>query len=338
MQTCNDFSVIGKEARPLALAAGFFDGLHLGHRQVVTETLSAARRAGQAAWVLTFDTHPAKVLNPNLAPPLLMSIRHKLLALDRLGLDGSLVLPFSRDLADRDPREFVEQLKAGAPTLTRMFVGQNWRFGRKASGDPALLTALGAELGFLVSIVNPVLRDGAPVSSTRVREAVLRGDLNEAEALLGRPFSVLGSVIHGESRGRKLGCPTANLAAENEVLPPYGVYAARAVLFDGQGPRPGPQALHDAVCSLGLKPTFGQSGGQSPALELHLLDFSGDLYGRDIEVFFVRRIRAEERFDAEDALCRQIVRDISETRSILKGSGDLKKIKECLYTPRSSGI
>lgn len=296
-------------AGPIVLAAGFFDGLHRGHRKVLDATITEARAHDGQAWVLTFDPHPLRVLGPRTAPPLLSSTKHKLLMLSRLELDGCLVMRFTPKLAAQSPQQFVRQLCRNIPQLAAIFVGRNWRFGYRGTGDVQSLTRLGHEFGFRVQAMLPVMRRGQPVSSTRIREEVRKGNLSEARILLGRPFSVLGSVEQGLTLGRKLGFPTANLDTQNEALPPTGVYA---VFAETRGRR------HKAVLNLGRRPTVRKGGETRPILELHLLDFDGDLYGEDIEVFFARRLRDEHCFATTDLLQAQISRDVERARRLLK--------------------
>lgn len=304
MKTFSDVSYLRKKKRPILLAAGFFDGVHRGHRRVIETTVSAARRARGEAWVLTFDPHPAKVLRPGSAPRLLTSTPHKVRLLTRLGVDGCLLMSFSRELAGLSPAAFVGMLHHLMPTLKTIFVGKGWRFGKGQAGDSEMLATLAAPHGVGVTVVGLVYRRGVAVSSTRIRALVARGRLREAADMLGRPYSLLGRVVKGRSVGRALGFPTANLETENEVLPPFGVYAVRARVGD---------RLLDGVLALGRRPTFRLD--RAPAtVELHLLDFSGRLYGREIEVFFIRKLRPERRFPSVSALVRQIGRDVRNAR------------------------
>jgi len=308
MKTLNDLRQLQRVRRPLVLAAGFFDGVHRGHARVVQRAVARARRLNGNAWVLTFDTHPLKVLAPARAPRLLTCTPHKLRLLAALGVHGCLVLRFTRRLARQEPERFVERLCAAAPTLAAILVGGNWRFGRAGRGDAALLKRIGRARGFAVEVVRPVRRRQRPVSSTRVRQAVQRGQLGEAAAMLGRPFSIMATVTRGRRVGRTLGFPTANLLPHNEVMPPPGVYAVRARV----GTR-----MHDGVLNFGYRPTFADAPGR-PILELHLLNFRGNLYGRLLEVFFVRRLRAERRFNTLRGLQQRIAADTQAARRALR--------------------
>lgn len=309
MQVAADMQALKRKRLPVALAAGFFDGLHRGHRRVLSATVARAAALGGRPWVLTFAQHPQRVLGSGDTPRLLTSNRHKLMLLEQLGIAGCILLPFTRRFAALDPASFVRDLRAAAPCLDVVLVGRNWRFGRAGAGDARLLRALGTELGFAVTVVSPVMRGGSPVSSTRVRAAVHAGDLAEARALLGRPFSILGTVKRGRGVGRRLGYPTANLDPHNEVLPPHGAYCVRAAL-GGQ--------TFGGVLNCGVRPTFGRASGTRPTIELHLLDVDRDLYGQDIEVHFVEHIRKECRFADPDQLKRRIARDIETARTCLR--------------------
>ncbi len=305
-----------KTRRPLCLAIGFFDGVHRGHARVIRETIRRARACGGEAWALTFDPHPARVLHPATAPRLLTALPHKLRWLASLGLDGCLVLPFTRQLSQRPPQNFLEHLLGSAPTLTHVLVGPNWRFGKNRAGTTATLSRFARTHGFHATSVPPARHGGQPISSTRIRNAIAAGDLTAATAMLGRPFSILGPVVRGARIGHTLGYPTANVPPASEVLPPYGIYAARALIG---------QAVHDGVVSYGVRPTIDKTPGAPALIELHLFDFNANLYGHEIEIFFVRRLRDERTFASLNALRGQIARDVVASRRILAMR---KKLKE----------
>lgn len=319
MKVVTDPSLLRSIESPVALAAGFFDGLHRGHARVVNRTRERAGALGGEAWILSFDIHPLKILRPEIAPRMLTSTGHKLLLFERFGMDGCILLPFTRDLAGMEAEAFVEWLAGCMPCLKEMHVGRNWRFGKGGRGDVPLLKALGDRHGFRVCAAAPVMRAGQPVSSTRIRGEIESGALAPARAMLGRPFSVLGTVMPGRQVGRQLGFPTANLEPHNEILPPYGVYAVHAWV-DGR--------LLDGVANYGTRPTFKTPDGGRPLLEIHLLDFSGNVYGRQIEIFFVRLLRPEKTFRSVEQLTRQMSRDVLNARGVLAR----KKLKESLYT------
>ena len=256
---------------------------------------------------MTFDTHPLKVLRPARAPRLLTSTPHKLRLLAALDVEGCLVIPFTVALARQTPVQFVSLLARSAPTLRHIVVGGNWTFGRRGCGTPARLARLAAAHGITVAAVPPIAWRRRPVSSTRIRAAVEAGKLRDAAAMLGRPFSLLGTVVPGHRLGRKLGFPTANLDPHNEVAPPNGVYAVRARWRGADYP---------GLVNIGVRPTVTgtdvRSRGARPpprVIELHLLGIRRRLYGRTIEVSFLRRLRAERRFPSLAALQRQIRAD-----------------------------
>ena len=221
-----------------------------------------------------------------------------------------MVVRFTRKLAALEPVRFVEQLACCTPPLREVLVGRNWRFGRKGSGTPALLSKMGDAAGLRVTVVDAVQRAGRTVSSTRVREAVTAGRLGDVARMLGRPFSVLGTVMHGHGVGRKIGYPTANLDPHGEALPPFGVYAVRARMAGGRE--------RWGVLSIGVRPTFAHGGHPKSSFELHLPGFRGNLYGQDIEVVFSRFIRGERRFESVNALKGEVKRDIAIARRLAR--------------------
>lgn len=296
-----------------AVTVGNFDGVHLGHRELVARTVSEARGAGGTAVVLTFDPHPARLLTPARAPRELTTLPQKEELLAGLGIDRLAVVPFTRELAALPADAFVRDVLVGALGARIVVVGEPFRFGHRKQGDVARLAALGGELGFAVRALAPVLQGGEPVSSSRVREALRVGDVGTARALLGRPHFVDGRVVRGDGRGRTLGVPTANLEPENEVVPARGVYAGRCRLADG--------AERLAVVNVGRRPTFG--GGRI-RVEAHLLDFDGDLDGTRIRLVFEARLRGERRFAGPEALVAQIRRDVARARALVSGPGGEK--------------
>jgi riboflavin kinase/FMN adenylyltransferase len=309
VKTGRQLEDLGAVGRPLALAIGFLDGVHLGHQAVIRAAREAARGLGGEAWVLTFDPHPAQVLRPEAAPALLTDTPSRLRRIAALDVDGCVLLPFTRELAALEPADFVRDLAARAPTLATVAVGANWRFGRGAAGDVEFLRAAGPRHGFTVCVAAPVRWRGEPVSSTRVREAVASGRFDDAAGMLGRPYSVEGEVVRGRGVGRGLGFATANVRPAKVLLPPPGVFAIRARL--------GGELLAGAAY-LGTRPTFGDAG--DPLLEAHLFGVDRDLYGERIEVFFHRHLRGDRRFAGPDALRAQIASDVEAAREALAGS------------------
>lgn len=315
MKTARSLAELRSIRVPLVVAAGFFDGVHRGHMRVIKTAAAAAARMRGEAWALTFDPHPARILSPGLAPGLLTSLEHKLLLLEKTGLDGCAVLRFNRALAALTPGEFINKLKDSAPSLRELVVGETWSFGRGAKGDVPTLRRLAAAHGFKVKAAPQLFWRGAPVSSTRIRECVSRGDLKQAEKMLGRPFSVFGAVKSGRGMGRKLGFPTANLDTASEIRPPLGVYAVRAV-FEGQS-RPG-------ALNIGFAPTVRvcrRAAATAPVMELHLPGIEIDLLGKKVEAIFLARLRAEKKFSSVAALKNAIRDDIAEALELARRAG-----------------
>ncbi len=296
--------------RPSCLTIGMFDGVHLGHQAIIKRLVEQAARCHLASVVITFERHPRLALGKGSIPPLLTSTPHKLHLLRELGVTTCLLVELNEKLSSMPPTRFVAEILCQKLRAKRLVVGPRLRFGKGRRGTPDLLQRLGKKLGFGVEVVEEVLVDELPVSSTLVREKVLRGDLASAEALLGRRFSVLGRVVRGESIGRKLGYRTANLESLNEALPPPGVYAVEVVLN---------HETYRGALNLGWKPTF-HSGHKAPLVpEVHILDFNRALYRKELEIVFHLRIRDEQRFAAAEHLAEQIVLDIEAVRGYFHG-------------------
>jgi riboflavin kinase/FMN adenylyltransferase len=296
--------------RRSAVTVGNFDGVHRGHQALVAAAVEDARAAGGSAVVLTFDPHPSRVLAPDRAPSALMTVAQKAEALQSLGVQRLAVLPFTLELSHESPEEFARLALHQALAARTVVVGFNFRFGRGRAGDLKVLEELGRKLRFRVHGLPPVLHDGEPISSTRIREALARGAVEAAAELLGRPFWVDGPVVRGFQRGRTLGAPTANVDPENEALPGAGVYACWARILDNPAPE-----LIPAVVNIGRRPTFG---GVGTTVEAHLLSFEEDLYGRRLRLEFVQRLREEQAFPDAEALRDQIRRDIAAAGRVLE--------------------
>ena len=291
---------------PVFLAIGVFDGVHLGHRAVIDRAMADARAAGGTPVVVTFDPHPVRVLRPERAPRLLTSTPHKLRLIRALGAGHILVIPFDLAFAATPPDEFIRQLAAAAKPLREICVGHQWSFGKGRAGNLEMLARLGEAMGFEEVGVPAVEIGGHIVSSTLIRQAVETGDLAEAARLLGRDYTILGTVVEGRKLGRAIGFPTANLAAHNEQFPPNGVYAVE-VLRNGDAPRRG-------VANIGVRPTVAEAGSER-VLEVHIFDFDEAIYGTDIEIVFRRFLRHEEKFPSLDALRAQIARDVEAAKA-----------------------
>ena len=296
---------------PIYLAIGVFDGVHLGHRSVLlralNDALNDARHGGGTAVAVTFDPHPIKILRPDHAPRLLTASGHKLRLIRDLGIQTVLVIPFTREFAATAPEDFVLALHAACQPLKEICVGHEWSFGKGRAGNLEMLQRMGDRLGFDEVGVPAVQVDGEIVSSTAIRAAVEAGDLPRAARLLGREYSILGTVNHGERLGHQLGFPTANLSAHNEQFPPNGVYAVTAQWGD--------RALKGVV-NLGIRPTIASATGDR-VLEIHLFDFDQDIYGEDLEVTFRAYLRPEKKFENLDALKSQIAQDVAAAHRAL---------------------
>lgn len=286
---------------------GTFDGVHLGHWAVLQEISRRARATGRRSVLVTFDPHPLRIVRPEHAPPLLTTPMEKKEILAESGLDYAVFIAFTERLSRYEPRRFVEEILVKRLGVEELVIGYDHGFGRGRSGDADTLRAIGAEMGFAVDVVPSVETEGGPVSSSRIRLAVNEGRMEEARACLGRPYSVRGVVVRGEGRGRQLGFATANLQVDQaeKLMPPPGIYAVRGVLRSGTHPG----ALH-----LGPRPTFQ---GSPPTVELHLLDFDRDLYGEEVRVDFVARLREVRPFDSAAALVAQMREDVVEAKRIL---------------------
>ncbi|MGH2748293.1 MAG: bifunctional riboflavin kinase/FAD synthetase [Actinomycetota bacterium] len=292
-----------------AVTIGTFDGVHVGHRALIARTLDASRAQELESVVVTWDRHPAATLRPDAVPPLLTTPERKVELIEECGVDTLAILPFDRELSSWPPERFVEDVLVSGLGARALVVGDGWRFGRKATGDVALLRRLGEEMGFSVRSLPLAEVSGGPASSTRARDAVAAGDMELARAIMGRPFDLDGEVVRGDDRGVALGFPTANIAIDEAYAhPPTGVYAGRAGLDE---------EIHAAAINVGVNPTFGvDEADVRPRIEAYLLDFSGDLYGRVLRVEFHKRLRDERKFDSVEGLIDQIARDVEATRAL----------------------
>jgi riboflavin kinase / FMN adenylyltransferase len=305
MKIIHTLSELQAKGRKVCLAIGFFDGVHLGHQQIIRQTTTDARQHEALALILTFDKHPNTVIAPDRAPALIYPLEQKLRVIESLEADVTLVVHFDKAFSERGGEEFVRTLAGEAGPIRSICVGANFTFGHKRSGNVELLRRLGAELKFTVHGQAAVALDGKAVSSTRIRQAISTGNLDAASQMLGRAYSLVGPVVTGDQVGRKLGFPTANLDVVGLVLPPSGVYVAQAKTSG---------TLHRAVVNIGSRPTL-QSPQPQLRIEAHLLDFNGDLYGKTLELIFVEKLRDEKKFPSLDELREQIARDISKAQS-----------------------
>ena len=293
---------------PVALTIGNFDGVHNGHQAMLARLVAAARTRGVPATVLTFEPHPREFFAPQSAPTRLTNVREKLELLAAHGVDRVHVQRFSAAFAALSPEAFVERILVGALGARWVLVGDDFRFGAKRAGDFAFLADAARRHGFELEAMPTVSDGGVRVSSSAVREALARGELARAHALLGRAYSISGRVVHGEKLGRALGFATANVQLKHNRPPLGGIFAVR-VHGIGASPRPG-------VASLGVRPTVHAAG--KPVLEVHLFDFTGDLYGAHLRVEFLAKLRDEEKYADLDTLKAQIARDCVAARDVLR--------------------
>ena len=305
METLRSISELSRLPGPLFLAIGVFDGVHLGHQAVISTSAEHAQAANGTPVVVTFDPHPEKVLRPEGAPHLLTATAHKIALIRDLGVAHLLIIKFDKQFAATEPEDFVQQLVEHSKPLREICVGHEWSFGKNRRGNLKLLNEFGARFDFGVVGIPPVTVNGELVSSTTIRQALEAGDLAKAARMLGREYTILGTVVRGDDLGKKIGFPTANLSAHNEQFPPNGVYFAEARL-DG--------AIYPGVVNLGCRPTV--SSKTERILEIYLLDFEGDIYGKDIEVRFIRYLRPEKKFENIEALVRQIEFDVKQAREL----------------------
>jgi riboflavin kinase/FMN adenylyltransferase len=306
MQTIRQAADLPSNGRKVCLAIGVFDGVHLGHQQIIRQTIADARQHDGLALVVTFDRHPNAIVAPDRVPPLIYPLPQKLRAIESLGADATLLIEFNRAFSEQTGETFIRGLAGGPGKIQSICVGADFVFGHKRSGNVALLRQLGAELGFTVHGMAAVSLDNEVVSSTRIRGAIQAGDFDAASQMLGRTHSISGPVVPGDQLGHQLGFPTANLDVTGLILPPDGVYAAR-VFCSGAGA--GATAYHAAL-NIGTRPTV-KTGRHERRFEVHLLNFSGDLYGQELEVEFIAKLRDEMKFASLDALKTQIAADIA---------------------------
>ena len=305
MQIYNNLEEIPVLNRDSVVTFGVFDGLHLGHQAVIRQVVRGATARDLSSAVLAFYPHPMAFLAPERCPPILTPRQKRFELLEELGVDIATFVQFDAYLAEMSPSTFVEEVLLGKLHAKQIIVGYECQFGKNRTGNAEVLQALGAQYEFNVTIMPPTLVDGKPVHSTRVRKAVVEGELEFAVRLLGRPHSIIGRVVRGDGRGRQLGYPTANIHEENQIRPPNGVYAIRAKLEN---------RFYGGILNTGMRPTVD---GLDFQIEAHLFNFNEDVYGREIEVFFIKKIRDEQKFPDMECLVNQINQDVEVARSIL---------------------
>ena len=304
MRIIHAANALKPEGRKVCLAIGFFDGVHLGHQQVIRQTITDAKQHEAIGLVVTFDRHPNSVVAPSRVPPLIYSLPQKLRAIEAVGADTLLLIRFDKAFSEQTGEAFVRGLARELGHIQSLCVGANFVFGHKRGGNVELLKKLGAELNFTVHGMAAVSLDGQAVSSTRIRAAIRAGDLDSVSQMLGRAYSVGGMVVRGDGLGQQLGFPTANVDTTGLALPPHGVYAVHAET----GSR-----TYRAVLNIGHRPTL-QDPNPQLRVEAHLIDFTGDLYGQEVELAFVEKLRAEKKFGSLGELRQQIAQDILDAQ------------------------
>jgi riboflavin kinase/FMN adenylyltransferase len=302
MQLIHNAKELVRGDRKVCLAIGVFDGVHLGHQQIIRQTISDAKQFEGISVIVTFDCHPNTIVAPNHVPPLIYSPNQKFQVIEALGADALLVIHFDQQFSQTTGEQFIRGLASDLGNIKSICVGADFVFGHKRSGNVLLLKELGVQFNFAVHGLAAVALDDQTVSSTRIREAIRTGDFDAASQMLGRPYSLAGKIIRGDQLGRKIGFPTANIDTTGLLIPPNGVFAAHATVGGKQ---------FRAVLNIGIRPTVN-SATPSPRVEVHLLNFTGDLYDEEMEVTFVAKLRDEKKFASLEDLKMQITRDIAD--------------------------
>lgn len=302
-------------ARPTVLTLGVFDGLHLGHQQIMHKVVERARPTGAVPTAITFDPHPREVLHPETAPPLLQTLDQRLANLEVLGIEQTIVIPFTPEFASNSAEDFITEIIHDRLHAKEVYLGKGFAFGRARGGNIELLRKMSSELGFVADEVDEVQLRGQRISSSAIRKLLADGRVNLVRRMLGRPYGVEGVIIRGDRRGHTIGFPTANLHPHNRVIPKFGVYAT-ATLIDGVWRR--------SITNIGVRPTFGADA--EPSIESYIFDFDGELYGDVLRVRFLHRIRDEKKFSGIDELKSQIERDTGRALNYFNRPG----VKSCL--------
>lgn len=313
MKIINDLNDIEKPFENAVVTLGNFDGVHLGHREIFRSVVNTAKACAGTSIVCTFQPHPLKMLAPDHAPRLINTPQERERLIEASCVDVLLTIPFTEQLANLTPEEFVRQVLVDKIGVKHLVVGYDYAFGRGRSGSISFLKEQGVHYGFKVDVFGAVQQGNLVLSSTRVRQALLSGNVDGAVALLGRHFNLEGVVVQGDGRGQGLGFATANLQTTKELLPRNGVYAA-IVRYEQQQGESSSCTEYCAVVNIGKKPTFGD---HPLTIEAHLLDTEADLYGEKLRVYFVKRLRDEQTFATKEELCCAIAADIQQARDIL---------------------
>lgn len=310
MMVIKGIRTIKKPLPASVVTVGVFDGIHIGHALVIKKAVARAKDLGVKSVVVTFDPHPAKVMHPRTSVPSLISLAHRTRLIGSLGADILVVTKFTKAIAGLSAEKFVKRFLIDKLGMREMYVGENFYFGKGAAADKSALKKLSGKMGFKINVIKPVSLNGKIVSSSIIREQVVHGRLHEAARFLGRPVSVLGTVVKGLRIGRILGFPTANIDPHHEAIPPGGVYAVK-VRYK--------KRLLGGVLNIGSRPTFFRSGGDGePTVEVHIFNFNKDIYGEDLEINFIKKLRDERRFRNKDELAAQIRKDAAIAYCIVR--------------------
>lgn len=305
MLLITDLSRITSKFTNTVLTLGNFDGLHLGHQELIKMVMKRARERGAVSMVVTFRPHPLKILAPEKCPPLISIYEEKIALFEKLGLDVLVKIPFTLDFSAMSPEDFTREILCDLLGAKEIFVGYNYRFGKGRAGDVATLKKLGVKLGFTVKEVEQISMEGEVISSTKIRELLAEGSVEHAARLLGRTYAVTGIVVKGDGRGKGLGFPTANIVPKHSIIPADGVYAVRFFVRE---------KFYDGIANIGLRPTFDE---KRLTIEVHVFDFDEDIYGEEISLYFIGKIREERKFQSADDLVRQIASDIRTAKDML---------------------
>jgi riboflavin kinase/FMN adenylyltransferase len=287
------------------LTLGNFDGLHLGHQELIKMVMKRARETDAVSMVVTFRPHPLKILAPEKCPPLISIYEEKIALLEKLGLDVLVKIPFTVDFSAMSPEAFTKDILCDLLGAKEIFVGYNYRFGRGRAGNVATLKEMGEKYGFTVREVEQISLDGEVISSTKIRKLLAEGRVEHAARLLGRAYAITGVVVKGDGRGKGLGFPTANVAPKHSIIPADGVYAVKFFVRE---------QFYDGIANIGLRPTFDEN---RLTIEVHVFDFDEDIYGEEISLYFVGKIREERKFEGPDELAKQIASDIRTAKDML---------------------
>ena len=310
MKIIQGFSYPGK-LKNVYLTIGVYDGVHKGHKHVLSTLVKDAVEGGGKSVVITFHPHPLRVLMPEYAPAHITSTGHKMRLLEQIGVDYCFVLHFDNDFAKLSPESFFNDCLMKYFGIKEICVGYDSAFGHNKKGDLDLLVSLGEKNNFRVKHIEPLKIDGLIVSSTHIRKLVVAGEFELVEFMLGRPYSLFGTVVKGDTIGRAIGYPTANVDPHHEAIPPSGVYVVNVFLD---------KKKYAGILNIGYKPTFKENNNLVETIEVHILDFQDDIYGEDLEIIFLKRLRSERRFDSTKELIQQINKDEQEARKFIQSN------------------